>query len=398
MRRNDFVIKLMSIVLFIAVAAYVGLYVFDKANKTLVTAPAVRFTVEECGSAEGFIIRSETVLTGSGSAVTLIAGEGEKLASGQAVAVHYEGESAMQRASEIRALQLQIKEAESDSSLSAEKNEDAKTGLLALSDAIQHKDLRNLEALTLSIKKTIFTNAAHTFSDAELSALKERLAGLLSENTGTSTVYAPVSGVFSAGIDGFEAIGPDMLTDDMTPSSLQALFGTSPNTDGTALGKLITGITWHYAAVLDASDARKLDGRISVAVQFIKTYNERLDMKIESIGAEENGQCVVVFSAKRGVSDMTNLRSLTAQVEFSAYSGLLVPMEAVYYESGDYGDKAYIYLLAGLQAEKVYVDILSENGDSFIVMDGTENSTVLREGSDIIVKGKDLYDGKVVGR
>jgi hypothetical protein len=151
-------------------------------------------------------------------------------------------------------------------------------------------------------------------------------------------------------------------------------------------------------AILDSADAGLLSGEPAAALKFIKTYNAEMDMKIESIGPEENGKCVVVFSAKRGISDMTTLRQLTAQVEFSATTGLLIPKEAVYRETVKNEEKTYVFLLTGLQAEKVYIDILSETGESYIVKDGTENGTVLREGSVIIVEAKDLYHGKVVGR
>ena len=112
---------------------------------------------------------------------------------------------------------------------------------------------------------------------------------------------------------------------------------------------------------------------------------------------------IMAVMVKYGLYDVAEgigirLRRLTAQVEFSAYTGLSVPKEAVYQENDENVVKTYIFLLPGLQAEKVYVDILSESGDSYIVKNGTENGTALREGSTIIVQGKDLFDGKVVGR
>lgn len=398
MHRSDFVIKFMTVVLFFAIAAYIGIYIYDKADTSLVTTPVVRYTMEDSGSAEGYIIRSETVLDGGGSTVTLLAGEGEKLASGQAVAVSYGGETALERAGEIRTLQLQIKEAEADVALSAQQEKAAaEAGVFALSDAIEHNDLESLEALTLDIEKTIFTSTAVKISDEELAGLKNKLAALLAENTDTSTVYAPVSGVFSSTVDGYEAIGPDKLAD-LTPSSLQSLFGPAPNQSVTNLGKMITGITWYYAAVMDAADAQKLDGKSTASLQFVKSYTARLDMNIMNIGAEEDGKCVVVFSAKRGLSDMTVLRKLTAEVEFSSTTGLSIPKAAVYHDSDVTSDKTYIYLLTGLQAEQVDVEIIGENGDCYIVTDGAENGTVLREGCDVIIEGKELYDGKVVGR
>ena len=410
MRRNDFVIKLMSVVLFLAIAAYIGLYIFDKANKSFVTASVVRYTAEDSGSADGYIIRSETILAGGGSTVTLIAREGEKLASGQAVAVHYKGESALERASEIHALQLEITEAEENAAITDEQRKtNAEEGVFALSDAVQHKDFSSIQDLTLGIEKTIFTSSSEPITSADLAVLRDRLAHLLDENNGTSTIYSPQSGVFSSVVDGCEAIGPDKLYD-LAPSSLESLFKATGSLDAGILGKLIVGIKWYYAAVMDRSDADKLqlimdranDGQLSggpvATLKFTKTYNARLDMKIESIGLEEGGKCVVVFSAKRGISDMTDLRRLTAQVEFSSTTGLLIPKEAVFHETVESEDKTYIFLLTGLQAEKVYVDILSETGDNYIVTDGTENGTVIREGSVVIVKAEDLYHGKVVGR
>ena len=73
MRRNDFVLKLMSIILFLAIASYIGLYIYDKANKTMETETLVRYTEEDSGIADGYIIRSETILTGGVSTVTLLA-------------------------------------------------------------------------------------------------------------------------------------------------------------------------------------------------------------------------------------------------------------------------------------------------------------------------------------
>jgi hypothetical protein len=395
MLRSDFVIKLMSAVLFIAIAAYIGLYIFSAADKKLVTTPAVRYTIRESGNAEGYIVRSETLLEGAPGAVTLLAGEGEKIAAGQAVAIYYEGDSALERASEIRALQLEIQEAASfGETPEAVKILDTSACIFALSDAVRHQSFSDLQDIGYSVRYRVFTGGTEKITQSELSALQDRLAMLLAENPGTRTLYTPGSGVFSAVVDGYEACGPEMLLAPatLTPSSLKALL-TPAGSEGGTLGKLITDITWYYAAVMDADDAAKLEDKPSATLQFTKNYNEKMSLTVESVGPEENGQCVVVFSSRRGLSETTALRTLTAEVEFASLSGLLVPKEAIYTEPDG---RNYIYLLTVLQAEKVYVEILTTNSDGVIVRDGAENGTVLREGSEIIVQGEDLSDGKVV--
>jgi hypothetical protein len=394
LQRSDFVMKVMSAVLFLAIAAYIGLYIYNTANKKLVTTPAVRYTEMDAGYAEGYIIRSETLLGGADGAMTLLAGEGEKVAAGQAVAIYYDGETAMERASEIRALQIEIAEAESKlNNPATPKVLDTNDTILALSNAVRHRDFSDLPDLEYSIRYRVLAEMSEALTVDDVAVLKSRLAQMLGENPGTKTVYTPMSGVFSTVVDGFENCGPEILSD-LTPSALASYFQNAQPSDG-ALGKLIPDITWYFAAVMDVDDAAKLGGSPSATLQFTKTYNKKMSMKVESIGAEENGKCVVVFSSRRAMSDITALRTLTAQVEFNALSGLLVPKEAVYTEPGG---KTYIYLLTVLQAEKVYVEILSQTGDHYIVRDGAENGTALREGKEIIVKGEDLYDGKVVER
>lgn len=395
MLRSDFVMKLMSVVLFIAIAVYIGLYIFNAAGQPLKTAVAKSFTVEESCDADGYIVRNETLLTGGGGAVTLIAAEGEKMASGQAVAVSYEGEAALERASEIRALQLQIHANEADAvATSNPQSPKPEECVLALSDAVQHKSFENIEEQTLTVKNVIFTSSAEKISAEALAALKDKLADLIAKNTETRTISSPMSGIFSSDVDGFEAISPDTVKD-LTPAALQALFTSQRKSGDTVFGKLLIDITWYYAAIMDSQDAHKLENKDLADVQFTKTYNASLQMKVESIGAEENGKCVVIFSAKQNMSEMSALRTLSSEIVFDSHTGLLVPKEAVHQENGG---KPYIYLLTGLQAEKVDVEIWREQGDCYLVKDGTVSGTVLREGSVIIVKAKDLKDKKVVLR
>jgi hypothetical protein len=401
MLRSDFVMKLMSVVLFIAIAVYIGLYLYNTANKPLQTALAEKYTAEDSFGTDGYIARSETPLSELGGAQTVIVSEGEKVAKGQPVAVFYAGTDALEKASQIRALQLGIQEAEAELNLGRESGPgDAEASVLSLSDAVQHEDLRSLDILTLSVRNHVFTQGKSAVSSTELSSLKAQLGDLVAGNTGANTLYAPVSGLFSASVDGYEGIAADQLTN-LTPSSLRALFApehAGGTTDGTAagkpVGKMITGIQWYYAAVMDARDAARLKDTKTAVVRFTGAYNGTVSMAVESLGAEENGQAVVVFSAKSSLSDLTAVRALSAQVVLDRITGLTIPKAAVRTD----GDKPYIYLLTGLQAEKVPVDEIKDLGDTVIVQDGASNGTVIRPGAEVIVKGRDLYDGKVVDR
>lgn len=399
MRRTDFLMKVMSGLLFVAIAVYIGVYLYNTAENPLKTTPAVRYTVEDSGSAEGYIVRDETVLPENSGAVSVLAAEGQKVASGQTLAVRYADAAALAHGSEVKALQLKISAAEADADASAEtKAAEANSTVLLLASAIEHKNLENLESLKNGVATRIFTEAGGSVTPEALKALKDRLSALTAGSAEITTITAPHSGVFSAAVDGFEAVKPAAL-DGLVPSSLTTLFAAGEKQAENTTGKLITGITWYYAALLTTDDAQKLQEAYSAGkkadLQFKKTYNAELLMKIESIGQPEGGKCVVVFSSKTNLSEMTALRKLTAQIKFSSYTGLLVPKEAVHQ---DEANKPYIYLLTGLQAEQVYITILGTSGNNDVVQDGAVGGSVLREGAMIIVEAKDLYKGKVVLR
>ena len=385
MKRSDFFIRLTTGVLFLAVACYIGVYLYNAAINTYEITLAVSFTVEETLPTQGYIIRTEQVLNDRGIAVLPIVSEGEKLASGQAVAVEYPNPEALAVASEVRVLRLKIAQYES-----FENSGDTAgyQSMLNLSAAVHGGDLSGLDELTLSIETNIFTGTSAL--DNDITALYERLAELERRNTGTRTIYAPVSGTFSHTIDGYEHIGPESLRD-ITPSKFYDLLNTAAEPSG--IGKLVTEFKWYYAAVIDHEDAARLTAGRRITVQFAGTYYSEESMLIEYIGKREDGKCVVYFTSDSGIHDITQLRSVRADVVFNVISGIRVPKEAIHLDNDG---TMFIYLQTGVRAERVNIEILRELGDVYLVRDGTETGTPLRPDATIIVKANNLYHGKVV--
>ena len=385
MRRSDFYIRVIAAVLFLAVASYIGVYIYNAVINTYVTAPAIIYSVEEMFPAQGYIVRSETVIKDTGDTVLPIVGEGEKVASGQAVAVEYTSRSALETASEIRALKLRIAKLEAPGGVAEAARLDS---VLALSAAVHSGDLSVLDELSVNIETYIF--ADNSTQENELPVLQARLEVLERRSEGMRTIYAPVSGVFSQVVDGYENVSPHSL-DGISPDTLAELFTSRSGSSGT--GKLVTEFTWYYAAIMNFEDAKLLTAGRMIQVQFYGVYNTGMQMRIESVGKQEDGLCVVIFSSDRSVHDIAQLRGLRADVVYNTVTGIRVPKEAI---NLDDDNKTFVYLQTGVRAERVDVEILREYGDSYIVRDGTETGTPLRVGATIIVKANRLYDGKIV--
>jgi len=382
MKRSDFFIRLTTGVLFLAVACYIGVYLYNAFVNPFETIPAVRYVIDETLPAQGFVVRTETVITdGIGTAFPIVS-EGEKVAKEQAIAIEYLSIDALEVAAEIRSLRLKIAQLESNRGSVDTAGFDA---LLDLSAAVNHRDLRRLDEIALNIETVVFA------VETDISTLQNRLSMLEGRNTGTRTIFSEFSGSFSHVVDGFEHISPDMLYE-MTPVDLTAHFRTPYGAFG--MGKLITEFKWYYAAIMDYDDALRLSTGQIKTVQFFGTYNAEVDMLVESIGRREDNICVVLFSSDKGIHDIAPLRALRADVVADIISGIRVPMEAIHLDDEN---QTFIYLQTSGYAEKVNVEILIKTGDSYLVRDGAETGSPLRVDSTIIVKANDLYHGKVVG-
>ena len=392
MRRSDFYIKLITAVLFIAVVFVIGAHIYNAALNTYETIPAIRYTVEQTFPAQGYIVRSEFALAQSGRVILPIVGEGEKVASGQAVAIEYMSSEAIEIASEIRELRLIIAQLErSSSSVSTETAR--LDSVMELSKAVRRSDLSRLDELSLNIETSIFAGAFALQDD--LPSLKARLEMLEAEATGSRMIHAPVSGTYSQVVDGFEYVEPEALFD-ITPSELSALFSAPQHVSNSDAGKLVTDFSWYFAALMDVSDASRLSEGLQITAQFSGAYNSSVEMKVERIGKREGDKIVVLFSSTRSVHEIASMRELGADFIFGVVTGIRVPKEAIHLD--DDGTE-YIYIQTGVRAERVDVERFRdiETGGSYLVRDGAETGSPLRTGSTIIVRANNLFDGKIVG-
>ena len=387
MKRSDLYIRIITAVLFLAVASYIGVYIYNATISTFVTTAAVSFSVEETIPANGYIVRTETALEDAGATILPIVGDGEKVASGQAIAVEYLSRGALETASQLRALKMRIAHIESSDDDAAEAARAA--CITELSQAVRRGDLGGLDELTMKIETNIFTDGAS--SKLELPSLYARLESLESRVEGVRTIYAPASGTFSHVVDGFESISPGDISN-ILPSRLTGLF--SAPTGASGLGKLVTEFKWFFAAIMDADDAARLMAGRNASVRFSGAYNEILEMLVENVGKREDGRCVVLFSSDRGIHQVAPLRYLRADVVTGTVTGIRVPKEAIRLDDDAV---TYIFLQTGVRAERVNIEILKETGEAYLVRDGAETGAPLRAGSTIIVKANGLYDGKIVG-
>ena len=397
MKRTDSLTKFVSGLLFMAFLAYLGVYIIRSATNNIRTAPAVFVSLSENAVASGIVVRNESLVVSDEKYLSIVAESGKEVSTGENIAVIYSGEEALQRAAKIRELELKkqyiksVLSGESSAESRADKDSSIKDALIEVTSSAARHDTEGLASASVSLSSLVISNSTINTTDVDLNLVTTELDSLKqSALSDTSAITATSPGLFSASPDGYEYITSDMLSD-LTTSSLTSLEEKPQDVADNVRGKLASPYEWYFAAEVKQEDAERLEVGKTASLDFGRYCSSLLSAKVMSISSPENDECAVVFRCTEATSEMLFVRRATAEIVFKAHEGLRVPKQAVL--SDDKG--SFVYTLTGMQAEKKYINITWETDDYFLA-DVSQDAESLREGNDIILTTKGLYDGKIM--
>jgi len=170
------------------------------------------------------------------------------------------------------------------------------------------------------------------------------------------------------------------------------------------VGKLVTGSTWYYAALLEGADTGLEAGR-TYALNFSGDYYGQIDMKLERVSLEGE-QTLAVFSCRSHLADTAMLRVQAVDVVTRQLEGIRIPRKALRVETEDVTNDDgttsqvnhyKVYTVVRSQAWGQEVEVL-HTGDSFYLVRPVDQTSAdrLRPGDEVILNTSGIYDGKVV--
>ena len=419
MKNSSFGTKCLLLAVTLGVLAYFGIQGLQYLGDPLTTTLAYNYQVEEGMDLSGYVVRREQVLADEASGLLrLQRSEGEKVGAGGTVALVYADQTSLDRQREIDELsgrieQLQFaQEASLGSEVSLKLDAQIMRSLLDYRAELAAGRLDNAEEHETELKSLVLKRD-YTYSDTEdLSGQIAELQSQLKELTAQAAssvraVKAPVSGVYSAVVDGYETVLTPGLLADMTPSQLNAVQADETLTSQT--GKLILGDSWYYAVTMSADQAKALrDSGGTMTLRFAKGVEQDQTVTLYAVGPEEQGRVVVTFRGEYNMAQVTLLRRQSAQLIWRTVAGIRVPNEALRAANTKVDQEGNrttveslgVYCVVGMEARFKPVEVLY-SGDGFVLVRSTaasdQESLRLRPGDEIIISAKDLYDGKVVG-
>ncbi len=372
--------------------------------KPVTTESAVFYTANNGFKITGVIVRNEILVTNDNDGVLhFMIDDGERVSKNGVVANIYGSESASITLSQMQSVQNKINdindilsfndlEAANLELINIRVNDKLNSLVLSTSvgnfDDIQSKSEELLFALN---RRQAALGDTSTFA-TQLEALNNQLANLQSGLTGVKgEVRALASGYFLSKTDGYESV---LSVNNLSGITAEFLDGLDADkTARNVVGKIVSDYEWYIAAKVSIGDSHNYKAGDSLKIYTSVKSSPVLPVTVKQINTSNDSQsAVIIFACSEMNSELASMRSGPMTVVSREYSGLKVSKKALRVVDGVKG----VYIVKGMQAKFVPVDILYST-DNMMICKKSDEDGMLRLYDQVIVKGRSLYDGKIIG-
>ncbi len=396
--------KLIVVIIAVLITTFIVYQYYASVYTSISTESAVSFEQTDGIDGTATFIRNEvTVSDNTEGTVHFLVANGEKIASGGTIANIYENDSASAAASRIVEIDKQLDliadiEGYNDSTavdvdtINERINDHLNSFIYKTSDS-RFSDLGTdvADLLTMMTRKQVAIGEQNDFSLLKDSLTKEKESLKASVGTPKSYIYSDTAGYFVSNADGYET---KLTTEDLsiyTPEYLKKVKEESVGEN--VIGKIVYDYEWYIAVPVTLNDSRYFRVGDTLDVKTNISSGARLSTVVECINISEKGdEAILILRCNEMNSDLASVRTADITVVKKEYSGIMVKSDAIRIVDGKTG----VYVVSGIEAKFVETEIIFSDADYHICTLNTSDSSKLRLYDKIIVKGRNLYDGKII--
>ncbi len=402
MKSSGRIIKFASISL---VALIIFLQLFRAFYKPITTDSVINYSTYNGIKITAYAIRDEEVLTTNKSGyISYNITDGEKVKNNGSVANIYANRSDANIETEIENLETIIADLEevngynNSEAVDIDRLDDNISEALInlISEVNSGKISASAEAsaklLKLINRRQIATGVTDGFT-SQLNSAKKELSDLKnSKNGAKATVKSDRSGYFVSQIDGYETVVGSEDIKKITPDKLSNLKPKDVDYKGRIVGKIVSDYEWYLATIVSLDESLKFKAGDSLTLLTGFESIPELPVTVSHINkGKEGNEAVVVFSCNYVNGDLATMRQKEMTAVLETYSGLQVNSKAIRFVDGKKG----VYVLSGSSINFVPVNVLYST-DSYCICEEQTTGVRIKLYDEIVIKGKNLYDGKVV--
>ena len=379
-------------------------YHFSKGfTSSLETMSARVGTLGETVSFDAFLVRKEKTIGNASSKNVYYVADGERVKNGMPLMATYpDGVNDESLATLTRAKQA-ISILESVNDARPEKvSETIELRIAGVSLAIEEA-IRNGNVEKANRQKD--TLAALMLAREKLNGLADlskALADLtqavktMEKNLGEPTriITAEESGWFAHSVDGYEAVASAENVKGLDYEALADLFDEERSVTPSGAGKMITSHKVYAIAFVDNDFAASfvLGRQYSVAVE-----DGNLSLTLEkTIRQDDESRTALIFSSLALTESLAMKRITSMTLTVETHEGFKIPTSAYTVYKGVHG----VFILKGFVVQFREISVVYRK-DSMMIADPSPKDKsglfkLLSDNDNIIIKGEDLYDGKII--
>lgn len=398
--------KIIKFVCLGLIAFVVCFQLYQSLYTPVTTGSVIHYETYEGIDITAVAIRDETlVTTDKDGVISYNVDDGGKIEQSGIVADVYSSDEDASAATRIEALEKYIDDLEEiegynnveavDIDMLDSKIDDA---LLELISVCESGNIGNSisadKLLKLINRRQVVTGVSGGFGTL-ISEYKAELSTLKSEKQGAKAhIKAKKPGYFVSSTDGYETVLKSDEIDKLTPDALTAAAPKTPEKKGKIIGKIVSDYDWYLAATISLNDSLRLSEGDEITLLTNFDSARELPVTVKKINKGSSGDtALAIFECTYMNSDLATMREQEMTIVLEKYTGLQVNSKAVRFVDGEKG----VYVLSGSVVHFVPVNIIYST-DSYCICEAETTGVRLKLYDEVVIKGKNLYDGKVISR
>lgn len=421
--------RVVTIFVTLLVLVFIGYQIWRANHSSVITETATYAGVSDVIQTEGVIIRDESLVTQSTPGVVMYnVSDGTKIAKDGVVATVYdtvEDVVTQQKRTQLESQLAMLQEINNTTTSTAYINPDnldkqIHTKIYTLIDAMHNRDTvqtNNGKADVLqSVNIRQIATGQVTDFNQKIQSVQNQITALgAAKGTKKGEVIAPSSGYFVSTIDGYETAYDYSTATELTVEDLKAEKTQMNTENANVIGKICDAYNWYVACVVSPEVAARLqvDAQVMIKMPFVSVSD--VPATVVAINqTDKNEEAAVIIKCNYMSDTLSKVRSETVQIQIKTYTGICIRQQSVRFQTITKEvvdennqtttitkDVKGVYILYGNSIKFVEIVPLYSNND-YIICDLNPDksklmtSDTLKLYDEVVVGGKDLYDGKMV--
>ena len=401
--------KRIRLVAFCLVAVFILSYIIYQmvliSKSGIETQIAINETVYKTINTKCFVVRDEDYIVNSAKGTTIsFAGNAERVAKGDTISMifktnddantylriseiteeldHYNtlsGQANIQSV-DVSALGKKIEGKLSDYLDSVDKGD--------FSGALEHADVFN----NYVTSRQISTGEVLNVTD-KIESLTAELQSLQAKETAYSAVKSEKAGYYLKGADGYEKTIDFKKIDELTVKDVEEAIKSKPaEIKQDVIGRTMSSFHWYVLCAVDSDATIDLEDGEEIYMNFPYSGVEKLSGTIYKLGDRTDDKTLVIIKCNLMNENLADFRIEDVQIITKEYTGYKIKNSAIRTVDGVTG----VYVVSGNLIGFRKVHIAYNDGEYSIVDNPDGESGYIRLYDEVVTKGVEMYDNKLV--